>query len=313
MTAFTPSRLGQVDATGSATAMFLAKFAGEVLGFFNNANVTMGLHRVKTIQGTNSYQFPVMGNAVASYHTPGAEIDGQAIKHNKRTINIDDLLISPVFIDKMDELKNHYDVRAEYAKQLGESLALRFDQRVLQTMILAARASATISGVTDGGSVLTNASFASDGEALADGLFDAAQALDEKNISKEGRVCILPPEQYYLLARSTKVINRDWDGSGSFSQGKIYQVAGIRIVESNNVPNSVVAAVTGENNTYNGDFSTTVGIVVHREAVGSVKMQDLAVGSDGFQERYQGELVVAKMAVGTGILRPECAIELKTA
>lgn len=313
MSAFTPSRLGQVNAAGSATAMFLTKFAGEVLGYFNDANVMMGLHRVRTISGTNAVQFPVLGNATASYHTPGAEIDGQAIKHNKRTINIDDLLIAPVFIDRLDELKNHYDVRAEYAKQLGEALALRFDQRTQQVGILAARASATISGVTDGGSTLTNAAFETDGEALADALFDCAQILDEKNVPKADRVCIVRPEQYYLLARSTKVLNRDWDGSGSFSQGRVHHVAGIRIVESNNLPNSNVAAVTGENNTYDGDFSNTMGLVLHREAIGTVKLLDISVGTDGFQERYQGELLVAKMAVGHGIIRPECSIELKKA
>jgi hypothetical protein len=39
---------------------------------------------------------------------------------------------------------------------------------------------------------------------------------------------------------------------------------------------------------------------------------DLAMETD-YDIRLQGNLMVAKYAMGSGILRPECAIELKTA
>ena len=51
----------------------------------------------------------------ANYHTAGNEITGQAIKHNEKVINLDDMLLADVFVAEVEELKNHYDVRAEYS------------------------------------------------------------------------------------------------------------------------------------------------------------------------------------------------------
>ena len=60
---------------------------------------------------------------------------------------------------------------------------------------------------------------------------------------------------------------------------------------------------------YDGDFRNTFGIVSHSAAVGTVKLLDLATESE-YQIERQGTLFVAKYAMGHGVLRPECAIEL---
>ena len=89
------------------------------------------------------------------------------------------------------------------------------------------------------------------------------------------------------------------------------EIGGVKLYKSNNLPTGVVSAVTGENNTYNGDFTKTVGIVSHKMAVGTVKLLDLATESD-YGVRHQGTLIASKYAMGTGILRPEAAVELAT-
>jgi hypothetical protein len=47
------------------------------------------------------------------------------------------------------------------------------------------------------------------------------------------------------------------------------------------------------------------------DAVGTVKLMDLAMEAE-YQTRFQGTLMVARYAVGHGILRPECAVEIVT-
>jgi hypothetical protein len=98
-----------------------------------------------------------------------------------------------------------------------------------------------------------------------------------------------------------------------YAEGTVLKVAGIQIVKSNNVPTTNVSAVSGENNTYHGDFSTTVALVMQKSAIGTVKLMDLAVErtSGDFEIMYQGTLMAAKYAMGHGILRPECAVEIK--
>ena len=70
------------------------------------------------------------------------------------------------------------------------------------------------------------------------------------------------------------------------------------------------ASTTGQNNTYRGDFSTTKAVCIHKSAVGTVKLLDLALESER-DARRQGTLMIAKMAVGSDYLRSESAVEIK--
>jgi hypothetical protein len=314
MADFTASRPGQANGTGATDALFFKVFPGEILKFYNAANVMMGRHLVRSISSGKSASFPVTGWANASYHVPGTQLIGTAggpIKHAEKIINIDSLLVSDVFVANIDEAMNHFEVRGEYARQIGEALALKGDKQQLQVAILAARSAANITG-GPGGSALTNATAGTDGEVLASMIFDANRLMDEKNVAGTERQVVVKPAQYYLLAQTTKVINKDWGGSGVYADGSIYRVAGSEIVKSNNVPSTNIAsAETGVNNTYHGDFSKSVAVVFHKAAIGTVKLLDLATEKD-YLISYQGTLMVGKYAMGHGILRPECAVEIAT-
>ena len=319
MTNVTPSRLGAANLAAAnytqTNALFLKVFAGEVLTAFDETNVMKDLHVARTISSGKSASFPVTGKANAAYHTVGTPLLGtQAIKHNEIVVNIDDMLIADTFIENIDEAKNHYDVRAEYSRLLGMALAKQFDVSCLQLAVLAARASATISG-GNGGSAITDADAKTNGASLAASIFEAAKILDEKDVPENERVAIMKPAQYYNLVQTTDVINRDWGGAGVYADGKVLRVAGIEIVKSNNVPSTNVSAVAGEQNTYHGNFSTTAAVVMQKQAIGTVKLMDLAVErtSGDFEVMYQGTLMAAKYAMGHGILRPECSVEIKTA
>ena len=319
MTNVTASRLGAANGAAAnfdqTNALFLKVFSGEVLTAFDENNVMKDLHVSRTISSGKSAQFPVTGKANAAYHTPGTPLLGtQTVSHNEVVVNIDDVLIADTFIADIDEAKNHYDVRAEYSRLLGMALAKQFDVRLLQLAVLAARSSATVSG-GNGGSAITDADSKTNGASLAASIFEAAKIMDEKDVPENERVAIVKPAQYYNLVQTTDVINRDWGGAGVYADGTVLRVAGIQIVKSNNVPSTNVSAVSGENNTYHGDFSTTAAVVMQKQALGTVKLMDLAVEktSGDFNIQYQGTLMAAKYAMGHGILRPECAVEIKTA
>lgn len=309
----TPSRLGQINAAGDENALFLKVYAGEVMTAFEETNVMGDKHVVRTITHGKSAQFPATWKADAAYHTPGNELLGaQKIKHAERIINIDDLLVSDTFIANIDEAKNHYDVRSIYSVEQGRALARKYDKQLLQVGVLAARAAATISGGF-GGTQLVNAMFDTDAETLVAGIYNAAQVMDEKDIPEEDRCVFVRPKHYYMLAQLTKLMNKDWGGMGVYAEGKVIKVANVTIVKTNNLPNTNIASgEAGTQNTYHGDFSNTVALVMHKSAIGTVKLLDLAVES-AYDIRRQGTLMVAKYAVGHGILRPECAIELAKA
>ena len=321
----TASRLGLVNNSGTAyEALFLKVFSGEVLTAFSENNVfSDALHTVRTISSGKSAQFPVTGTASAAYHTPGNLLTGGAILHNEKVINIDDLLIAQTFVANIDELMNHYDVRAIYASELGKALAKTYDQNVAKCIANASRASTTLTGGS-GGITATLASgntssAAVSGDELAGAIYDIAQTMDERDIPPTDRFCVLPPAEYYKLAESaTRSIDVDFNpgGNGSFASGRVQQIAGIPVIMSNNVPQSNVGSNPGgSNNTYSGDDSKTIGLVFHKSAVGTVKLLDMTteISGNDYQVMYQGTLMVAKYALGHGTLRPEAAATIKLA
>ncbi len=308
----TVSRIGQAAGSGSTTALFLKVFAGEVITAFETANSTLDKHMVRTISSGKSAQFPVTGKATASYHTIGNEITGGTLTHNERVISIMDLLIAPVFIARIEEAMNHYDVRSIYSSELGRALANQMDKHVYQAMLLASRASAAAPQA--GGQSETDADFETNAASVAATIFSAAGKLDELDIPADDRYCAVAPATYYNLIQGTTVINRDWGGSGSYSDGKVLKVAGINIVPTNNLPSSNInsGVAQGSDASLAGNFTNTVGLVWHKSCAGTVKLLDLSTEME-YDMRRQGTLMVAKYAMGHGILRPEAAIEVKKA
>ena len=319
----TPSYLGQANSSGDQQALFLKVFAGEVLTAYEEACVTSDKHTVRAIQSGKSAQFPITGKTVAAYHAAGSEITGSSVPTNEIVLTIDDLLISSAFIASIDEAMNHYDVRSIYSTEIGRALAYTYDRHILNLFLKAARGSSPVTGEAGGGKV-TAATMLSDtsGETLIASLFNAAAILDGKNVPTEDRYAFLPPTTYNLLAQNTKIMNTLWNGAGSYSDANVLKVAGINIVKTNHAPFGTTVASTapaggsqgaGTDTTKYGVVATNaVGVVCHKQAVGTVKLLDLAMESQ-YDIRRQGTLMVAKYAMGHGVLRPAAAVELATA
>lgn len=320
---FDSTRLGLINNAGGGSfagdnAMFLKVFAGEVLTAFRKATVFENLHKVRTISSGKSAQFPIIGLNSAAYHTPGNMIIGNQQKVAEAVINVDDKLVSSVFLPDIDEAKNHYDVRSQFSAEMGNALAYTFDKNVAAMIANAARTATHFNTDLPGGTrikIVATSKAAITGAQLATALFSAAQKMDENNLPEDGRYCCLAPAEYYKLVQQTDVINRDWGGQGAYADGTVLRVAGIDIIKSNHLPTSNRAAATGENNTYAANFTDSVALVWNPGAVGTVKLMDLKMETTGSDVHalWQGTFMVASMACGSGILRPDCAIEIYTA
>lgn len=315
----TVSRLGAIngDATpeSDARALFEKLFTGEVMVAFEQTTVAKDKVRTRTLDHGKSASFAAVGHVTASYHTPGAELTGQTVLHNERVISIDGLLVSDVFVAQIDELMNHYDVRGPYSNEMGRKLAYQFDQDAFCELILAARNTAILTGGNDG-TIVTDANLGSATEAtkanaLASALYSAAQAMDEKDVPGE-RYAAFKPAEYNCLVKGVQsngfsAIAKEYGGEGSYAEGNIIKVAGISILKSNRVPTTDLSSKT-----YHGvNASTTKGIVWTQDAIGVVQLLGVSTEMQ-WDIRRQGTLLVAKMAIGMGTLRPECAVELRT-
>ena len=298
-------------------------FSGELFKAYESATVARDTVQKRTLKNGKSMQFIFTGRMQAAYHTPGTPILGSGDPPvAEKTIQMDDLLISSAFIYDLDETLAHYSLRGEISKKIGHALAEAYDKKIFRTIALAARESHPITaspGPEPGGSQIKLGSGKEyDAQALVDAFFEAASILDEKNMPKQGRTAVLNPRQYYALVSqvSTNILNRDYgNGQGNLNSGEgLYEIAGIQIRRSNNLPflAGTVNAESGENNTYNGDFSNSCGLIYYKEAAAVVEAigPQVQVTSGDVSVLYQGDVIVGRLAMGAGTLNPAAAIEL---
>lgn len=361
----TASRLGLINLGGSpqsntdTNALFLKVFANEILTTFEEATVMKDLHTVRTISSGKSAQFPVTGIATAKYHTVGEDILESStgytsrIKHGEKIINIDDVLLASTFIPNIDEMKNHYDVRSIYAKELGKALAKRFDIATMKTLMAAAGASSEI-GLA-GGTTLDVSNGECAGLSTAANIISTittiAQKFDENDVPSDDRFLLLTPESYYkLVSANTDAVSFTTtteavkgagysrlenplvtQGLANLATARIAQVAGISVFKTNHLKDiidegNLSSSQSGADNDdggsgvkndvhadagvgYNANFTGLQALAGTKQAIGTVKLMDLTTESEYLMTK-QGTALVAKYAMGHGVLRPECAIKV---
>lgn len=302
---------GQANLSGASDALWLKVFGGEVLTAFMETTQFMDRSTVRSISSGKSAQFPNSWKGTAEYAIPGVELLGTQVGMNERVIVIDDELVADRFVSKIDEAKEHWDVRADLSRDIGMTLARTMDQHIAQVGVLAARTAANITGASGGSQVTMNDNLAAyTADEIVAAIFSAATALDQKYVPAEDRFVFVRPLDYYALVNSSsKAIHFDYNKdsvNGGVGSGKIAYVAGIPIVKTNNLPSTNI--VTGPT-TYQGDFTRTIALVSHKSAVGTVKLIDLAMEMIP-QPWKRGTLLLGSFAVGHGVLRPESAVEI---
>ena len=275
-------------------ALFLKTFTGEVLTAFNANNIAMPLHRVRTISSGSSAQFPLTGIATTATLAAGNEVSPSAIAHSEKVVNINDLLTSSVFIAKIDEAMNHYDVRSIYSSEIGTALANAADTAVFAAVAAATDDTAEYAqGANQNNADVTIAG--TDGTGVANAIFSALEALDTKNVTGEKSVVLDAATYYKMFAGSASnlagVMSSDFGTGGNLNTGTVPQIGGAKVYMSNNLP------------------AGSKGLVFTKDAAATVKLLDLGVESE-YQVSKQGTLMVARYAMGHSSLRPECAVKL---
>ncbi|PTS86438.1 phage capsid protein [Pseudomonas sp. HMWF032] len=310
MASTTVAAPGQINGTGDRNALFMKVFAGEVLTAFEQATVTMNRHQVRTIPSGKSASFPVVGRGKAKYLAPGNNLDDQRQKilHTEKTITIDGLLTADVLITDIEDAMNHFDVRAPYATQLGEALALAADGAVLAEGMAIAKAAENLAGLGSGGVIGVGAPAvtAEYGRLILGALIAARGKFAKLRVPKSERTFYADPDviSAILLAFGPFASNFVVAGSAELTGGLIIRWAGFEIIEA---PHFLEG---GAEDKHAADVAA-VGLCMHRSAVGTVKLKDLAM-EKARRIEFQADMVVGKYAMGHGGLRPEGALLLNT-
>lgn len=308
------SNPGQKLSAGDRDALFMKVFSGEVLTAFARNTVMMSRHQVRTIDHGKSASFAVMGRTRAKYLAPGTSLDEQRKKfeHSEKIIAIDGLLTADCLITDIDDAMNHYDVRVEYSRQLGEALAQSADCAIINELanMAAKDAAEAQENIPDNGAgaekvqgtgkafeFVTNidtSQSADYGNKIIEGLLAARAAFTKNYVPMGDRYCLLTPEGYSALIKALMPDSANYQALFDPNSGKLQTICGFEVIE---VPHLLNDGVDGKHklNTKLTDANLQ-GIVFHRSAVGTVKLKDLAM-ERARRAEYQADQIIAKYAI----------------
>lgn len=329
------ARLGQQKGTGSVDALFLDLGSDELLTAYDKKKIFSSTVKEQTIKGGRSMRFIVTGRRAASYHTPGAIIDGTTNSPsdiNSRILYLDGLLQASETIYDLDELREYPSTRAEIMHQLGQALADEREARIARVLFAASGTSTeplakTINTGRTGDKITLTAGYAAKtdqqkGDELHDAIRNMVILKQKKHVPTEGMCVVVTPDVAGYLYASTRVLNADFNGgggaNGSVREGFAGRIYGVPVYWSNFVTQSAYTLQTGDNanSVYAQDLSKCQALIYHRDAMGVLnlrqpKLQMTASGGD-YNVMYQSQLLVASMAMGMGVLAPECAGSIVT-
>ena len=346
MAAVDLQRLGQIQGDAATwgpglngvdkdRAMFLRLGSSEVLDAFMTNCVFKGKTRERNIRGGRSVDFPITGRMLANYHQPGTQINGSGNDPsdlNKRTIELDALMIADAAVYQVDELMNYYDVRQIYTKELGRALAYEYDKRVARLVYAAANNDTeplakdppnagrvgTAIDLGEAAAVFDAKTRQERGDQLVEAIFDARVQFEQKDVPIDNMYAVFTPDDYYSITQSSRAINVDFNGgggNGTIAQGETARIAGIPLFSSNHVAQPNYTLVAGDvNPDYAQNLSKCRGLIFHRDAVGVVSLlsPSLQLTGSEYRVQYQSDLMVARQALGMGVLRAECACQIST-
>lgn len=315
-----PARLG-LGQTADDRNLFLKVFGGEVLSFYTAATVMKGKTRERTIASGKSAQFPLTGTAAARYVTPGQELLGQSFASHEREISIDAILASDYSVPDIDAAMSHFDIRSPIAEDMGRALARAYDRNCFRQLILAARTAAA--GTFPAGNIITDATLLASGNITGlnwiNAIRNAKIAMFQKNVPEDSKFyMVVNPAVFDAIAWAQNsgqyvLINQfNRGGDGSIQHQGSLSVENVQIMRSNLLPNTNESADTSVFTKYRANYATTTGILFTPDAIGTVQLLGVSVESTRDVRRLE-DFMVARMAVGHGTLRPECAVEFRTA
>ena len=251
-------RLGQD--TGELMPLHIEEYGGEVESQFVKRSIVREYFTLKTIRGTDTVTNDRIGKTQLQKVVPGVRPESFAPQFDNISVKVDTIVLARSNTHLLEDFTEHYSVRTELGKDHGKEIGKFFDEAF---MVQGVKASQIVIGDGTLGTVQAPDGFQSgtqidmddpedelDPDLLLRKIEDAVQTLDEKEVESGEAVIFVRPAQFRVLARNDKLISSDYStGNGDRAKGTVLEAVGIRIVQTNRLPNVVHTGV-GDDNHY---------------------------------------------------------------
>lgn len=346
-----PIRFGENSQNASPlpSDLWLPLFGGELLAAYDENILLKGLVNSKTIASGTTLKFPRSWKMTSERHAAGTELLGLPLEMGEISISVDERpIVSHRDFDDIDLMMSHFEIRSEVARQMAAAIARTEDKNVAALLINTSRTVAPAHGPFVGGGVDGNGTAyidaalddydsvpsSSGSRAAVGALLKALDAITLQFINQdtpttERACCVRPGLWMALRSFGVPISAAEMYGAGATAgpfwqqpglggqinikdtpmreQSLVYN--GIQIYQTPNLPHTNVT--TGESK-YQGNFTSTEGVVFQRECMAYLSLMGLKM--ETYRDvRRQTDFVVASILGGGGALRPESCIELAVA
>jgi len=325
-------RSGQVNQAGDLRAIFKIEFESEIMKKFQDTVQMQKWTRTKRIGAGKACEFPYTSSLTVGYHQPGTQQLGNGVNNAKKVVTLDEFMSTHIWVNKIDELMEHFDNRSAYVDEMGNQLAITRDEHIMIEGLIGANAAAIVTG-SPAGTQVANDNLKIDGAgaanaaeqvaAFAASLKAMAIQFDLNNVPEMGRYCVVRPELYHAITSVEAVqtngfsfFNKDYAGAdGSLSTNSVPKIHGFEIEKSNHLPNSNITQgadpYTSKYYYHFGDFSKTIALCGVKDAIATLLRQDIKVEIGDYDKTRKATFIGADYLSGHDYLRPECLGEIK--
>jgi len=285
--------------SGNVNPLYIEQYGGEVEFRILKESFMRQFFTFKTVRGTDTVTNDRMGSTELQKVTRGVRPTDSSPTFDNISVKVDTIVLARTNQFVLDDFFAHIDVRKEVGKEHGKTIGKFFDESFIIQGIKAAQiTNKSPEGVSLGGweevvvsgtpnatapvaraSIvrtapkdfqgattiqLGNIGYEQDPDALVRAIQDMCQKIEEKDIDLEGGVVLVRPEQYYVLLRNDKLLDKDFSMSnGDYAKGTILQANGVRIQKTNRFPKASDVGVqhylsnAGNGNAYDVDTYDT--------------------------------------------------------
>jgi hypothetical protein len=232
----------------------------------------------------NTVKIGSIGTVSTGNYEKDAEIgDPQVLTDSEQTLLIDQSKYFHFYVDSIDQAQQNVNVLDEAMRESARELRDLADQYLALIMDGGVAAQNKI-GTTTTPKVPTK-------DDAYEYLVDLGVLLDEANAPTDGRFCIVPAWFHGLLLKDDRFVRSGTaTGDSRLANGEVGEAAGLRILKSNNVPNTADAK-----------YKIIAG---HSRAITYVD-QVLDVHTYKPEKRF-GDAVKGLHVYGAKVVRPAC-------
>lgn len=238
---------GQLEGSGSVSAIFIDRFLGVVDGTLSRESLMRGFAPMQTAIGTNTFTKKRIGAAVVKGVNPGSTPQADKIQFSNKSVTVDTIILARNATFMLEEIQNDFNVLAEVGIEQGEEHSKTFDQAYFIQLLKGADAAApNLTGWASGTSVtLDGAGDETDPDKVVDHLIELVAAMKTKDVKMSKMILFINPTLEGTLLKAKYLSRLDMAGTASVEEYRLDQIAGLRVQVTNDLPQTEQSQAAG--------------------------------------------------------------------